>query len=298
MIVAQFYDRTGPHVGLRHRTGWIDYGKARALDAMLKQGTPVEEITTVTELLERGLFSPDEFRRVVNTVIADRMDRAVRIATDAKMGAPLRRPRKIVALGLNYARHAKEGNFAVPKEPIIFMKAGSSVIGPDDTVRIPRGMGRMDHEVELAAVIGSEATRVAKRDAWKHVAGYTICNDVTARDVQTKDLEQKHPWFRSKSFDTFTPLGPWIVTADEFPRSVHLTVECRVNGRIRQKANTRNLVFDIPRIIEFVSRHITLEAGDVISTGTPEGIGPIVGGDMMECRIERIGVLRNPVRWR
>jgi 2-keto-4-pentenoate hydratase/2-oxohepta-3-ene-1,7-dioic acid hydratase in catechol pathway len=156
----------------------------------------------------------------------------------------------------------------------------------------------MDHEVELALVIGRTAREVPKSSAWSYVAGYTICNDISARDLQTRDLEKKHPWFRSKSFDTFTPLGPWIVTADELRPPVHLRLTCRVNGKIRQNANTRDLVFDIPSIIEFVSRYITLDPGDVISTGTPAGIGPIKGGDRMVCSIEGIGELHNPVRWR
>ncbi|MBI4418546.1 MAG: fumarylacetoacetate hydrolase family protein [Ignavibacteriales bacterium] len=212
------------------------------------------------------------------------------------MKAPIARPVKIVALGLNYALHAAEGKFQVPKEPIIFLKAGSSVVGPGETVRIPRGLGRMDHEVELAVIIGKTASGVKRRNAYRYIAGYTIANDVSARDLQTKDLEKKHPWFRSKSFDTFTPLGPWMVTTDEIGAPVHLDVECLVNGKRRQKANTREMVFDIPRVIEFISKYITLDAGDVISTGTPEGIGPIRHGDTMVCRIDKIGELRNPVR--
>jgi 5-oxopent-3-ene-1,2,5-tricarboxylate decarboxylase/2-hydroxyhepta-2,4-diene-1,7-dioate isomerase len=156
----------------------------------------------------------------------------------------------------------------------------------------------MDHEVELAVVIGKKAKAVKKKDAFKYVAGYTICNDVSARDLQTKDIAAKLPWFRSKSFDTFSPLGPWIVTADEFVPPIHVNVECRVNGKVRQKANTRDLVFDIPTVIEFISRYITLEPGDIISTGTPAGIGPITHGDSVACRIEKIGELQNPVRFR
>jgi 2-keto-4-pentenoate hydratase/2-oxohepta-3-ene-1,7-dioic acid hydratase in catechol pathway len=156
----------------------------------------------------------------------------------------------------------------------------------------------MDHEVELAVVIGMRASGIKRKEAHRYVAGYTICNDVTARSLQTKDINNRHPWFRSKSFDTFTPLGPWLVTADEIRRPVHLGIECRVNGKLRQRANTKDLVFDIPTIIEEVTRNITLEPGDVISTGTPAGIGPIQHGDIVVCRIGGIGELINPVRWR
>lgn len=298
MKIAQFQDQSGPRVGIGHGRGWIDFGRAEAVMGMLEHAVPVEGTGTIEEILLRGVFHAATFRRVLGFVARHRLEEFVRIPAGAKMIAPLRCPRKIIALGLNYALHAKEGSFAVPDEPIIFTKAGSSVLGDGGIVRLPRGMGRMDHEVELAVIIGSKATGVRMKDAWKHVAGYTICNDVSARDVQTRDLEKKHPWFRSKSIDTFTPLGPWIVTADEIRPPVHLAISCRVNGRLRQRANTRDLVFGIPAIIEFVSRTITLEPGDVISTGTPEGIGPITHGDTMACTIEGIGTLRNPVRWR
>jgi 2-keto-4-pentenoate hydratase/2-oxohepta-3-ene-1,7-dioic acid hydratase in catechol pathway len=298
MIVAQFADRSGLHVGIRQGKDWLDYGKAEAAMAALEGDSPRGPTSTIEELILEDRFRADEFRRMLEFIDRHRLRRHLTMAAGSKMLAPLRRPRKIVALGLNYALHAEEGNYDVPEEPIIFMKAGSSVIGPGETVRIPRGMGRMDHEVELAVVIGATAREVKKKNAWRHVAGYTICNDVTARDVQAGDLDKKHPWFRSKSFDTFTPLGPWIVTADEFPPPVQLDCECRVNGRVRQRANTRDLVFNIPEIIEFVSRLITLDPTDVISTGTPGGIGPITSGDTMVCRIEGIGELRNPVRWR
>ena len=298
MNVAQFSTADGPRVGIGHRGAWIDLGRAQSVMTVLERGVPAGDASTIEDLLVRGKFDPEVFRRALAFVVEHRLEGFAAMAPGARMVAPLRCPRKIVALGLNYALHVKEGNFTVPAEPIIFAKAGSSVIGPGETVRLPRGMGRMDHEVELAVVIGSTAREVKKRHAFRHVAGYTICNDVSARDLQTKDLEKKHPWFRSKSFDTFTPLGPWIVTADEFPPPVRLTLECSVNGKLRQKANTAELVFGIPEIIEFVSRLITLEPGDVISTGTPEGIGPITHGDVIECRCEGIGALVNPVRLR
>jgi 5-oxopent-3-ene-1,2,5-tricarboxylate decarboxylase/2-hydroxyhepta-2,4-diene-1,7-dioate isomerase len=153
----------------------------------------------------------------------------------------------------------------------------------------------MDHEVELAVIIGRRTTEVKKKDAMNFVAGFTVLNDVTARELQGKDLEQKHPWFRSKSYDTFTPIGPWIVTVDEIASPIRLGLECRVNGKVRQKANTSSMIFDVPTQIEFISKFITLEPGDILSTGTPHGIGPIKAGDEVLCRIEDIGELKNPV---
>ncbi|MEK6754939.1 MAG: fumarylacetoacetate hydrolase family protein [Bacteroidota bacterium] len=296
MKVAQFEDAQGFCVGVQLNRRWINYSDAEAAYTSITHRVVVEPTTTTLQLLEDGRFDPREFKVVLQFLQRHKLVEQYLISNEAVLKAPILRPPKIIALGLNYALHAKEGRLAVPKEPIIFAKPGSSVIGHDEPILLPRGLGRMDHEVELAVVIGRRATEVKKKDAPTYVAGYTVANDVTARDVQSKDIENKHPWFRSKSFDTFTPLGPWIVTADEVDSPVHLTLECRVNGRVRQKANTRDLVFDIPTLIEFISKNITLEPGDIISTGTPQGIGPIKHGDTVVCRIEKVGELRNPVR--
>jgi 2-keto-4-pentenoate hydratase/2-oxohepta-3-ene-1,7-dioic acid hydratase in catechol pathway len=298
MKVAQFELADGFCVGVWHKGAWINFTKAEAFYALRASHVAVERSPTVGLLIDAGGLDPHRVRAILGFVDRTRLERFLRISKEAVLRAPLMRPGKIVALGLNYVLHAKEGSFDVPKEPIVFVKVGSSVIGPGERIRIPRGMGRMDHEVELAVVLGHKAVEVKKRDAYKFVAGYTIVNDVSARDVQTRDLKKRYPWFRSKSFDTFTPMGPWLVTPDEIQAPVHLRLECRVNGRLRQKANTRDLVFDIPHIIEYVTRYITLDAGDVISTGTPAGIGPIKNGDDVVCKIEKIGELKNPVRYR
>ena len=296
MKVAQFEDSQGYCVGLSANGGWINYSDAEAAYTAITQNVVVEPTTTILRLLEDGRFDPAEFKAVLGFLKQHKLETRYSISKGAILKAPILRPPKIVALGLNYALHAKEGNATVPTEPIIFMKAGSSVIGPDETILLPGGLGRMDHEVELAVIMGRRTTGVKKKDAMKCVAGFTILNDVTARELQNKDLEQKHPWFRSKSFDTFTPIGPWIVTADEITTPIRLGLECRVNGKIRQKANTSSMVFDVPTQIEFISKYITLEPGDILSTGTPHGIGPIQDGDNVLCRIEDIGELKNPVR--
>jgi len=298
MKVAQFESTDGFCVGVWHKGAWVNYTKAEAFFALRVSHVAVERSPTVGFLIDAGGFDPQRMKEVLAFVDQTQLGSLLRISKKAMFRAPLMKPAKIVAVGLNYVLHAKEGSFDVPKEPIIFVKVGSSVIGPGESIRIPRGMGRMDHEVELAAVIGRKAVEVKEKDAYKFVAGYTIINDVSARDIQTKDLEKRYPWFRSKSFDTFTPMGPWLVTPEEIKVPVHLGLECRVNGRIRQKANTRDLVFDLPHLIEFITRYITLDAGDVISTGTPAGIGPIRDGDEVVCKIEKIGELKNPVRYR
>jgi len=298
MKVAQFECEGGSCVAVELEGKWVNYSKALASYHLLEHDLVLGQPESIVEMLQRGIWGTDDMKAIVAHVKKNRLQKYFSLPNEAVLKAPIARPPKIVALGLNYVLHAKEGNFEVPKEPIIFVKVGSSVIGPNETIRIPRGLGRMDHEVELAVVIGKTATGVRKKDANKYIAGYTICNDVSARDLQTKDISAKHPWFRSKSFDTFSPLGPWIITPDEFRPPVHVNVECRVNGVVRQKANTRDLVFDIPTTIEFITKYITLEPGDIISTGTPEGIGPIKHGDTVVCRVQKIGELKNPVRHR
>jgi 2-keto-4-pentenoate hydratase/2-oxohepta-3-ene-1,7-dioic acid hydratase in catechol pathway len=197
-------------------------------------------------------------------------------------------PTKIVALGRNYAAHAAQHGFEVPSQPLIFLKPPSAVIGPGEAVVCPPQSAQVENEVELAVVIGQRARNVAAVDAWDYVLGYTCANDVTARDLQYRDDQ----WSRAKGFDTFAPLGPWIVT--ELDPS-DLTIACRVNGQVNQQASTAAMVFKIPQVIEFISAAMTLEPGDVILTGTPEGVSPIQPGDQVEVEIEGIGVLRNPV---
>ena len=295
MHVAQCESEDGLFVGLDLDGRWINYSKASAIYYALVHDLTLPPRPTIELLLEQGQFDVNEFRTVASFIRKSGLQRYMTPAGEVILRAPLMRPRKIVALGLNYSLHVKEGSLAKPSEPVLFMKAGSSVIDPGAPIRIPRGLGRMDHEVELAVVIGKTASGIPRKKAWDHVAGYTICNDVTARALQTEDINRRYPWFRTKSFDTFTPLGPWIVTADAIRQPVHLDIECRVNGKIRQRSNTRHMLFDIPSIIAYVSRYITLDPGDVISTGTPEGIGRIEHGDTVTCRIEGIGELKNPV---
>jgi 2-keto-4-pentenoate hydratase/2-oxohepta-3-ene-1,7-dioic acid hydratase in catechol pathway len=196
-------------------------------------------------------------------------------------------PTKIVAIGLNYRDHAAEFGHPIPEEPLIFMKPSTAVIGPDEDIVYPEMSRRVDYEAELAVVIGKTARNVKEADFRDYVLGYTCINDVTARDLQKKDGQ----FTRSKSFDTFAPLGPWIET--EIANPDHLTVEAYLNGERRQHSNTSNLVFSVATLVSFISRIMTLLPGDVIATGTPSGIGPMRAGDVVEIRVESIGALRN-----
>ena len=197
-------------------------------------------------------------------------------------------PTKVIGVGNNYTDHVAEMGAEVPQEPIIFSKPATAVIGPDAAVVLPTESSEIHHEAELAVVIGTVARQVAPEDAGAHILGYTAANDVTARDLQSRDGQ----WTRAKSFDTFCPLGPAVETELD-PQG--LRVACRVNGELRQDGTTEDMVFGVAELVSFVSRVMTLLPWDVILTGTPSGVGPLVPGDLMEVEVERIGVLRNRV---
>jgi len=225
--------------------------------------------------------------------------------------APLRPPRNVMCIGRNYGAHAREfarSGFdtsasgttdAVPAAPIVFTKAPEAVVGPGEAIRYPAGVSeQVDYEAELAVVIGKGGRGIRREDALRHVLGYTIVNDVTARDLQARHKQ----WFLGKSLDTFCPMGPWIATADELDPGAGVDVRCWVNGELRQNGNTRDLIFDVPALIATISAGMSLQPGDVISTGTPAGVG--IGfvpprflrpGDRIRIEIERIGILENAV---
>jgi 2-keto-4-pentenoate hydratase/2-oxohepta-3-ene-1,7-dioic acid hydratase in catechol pathway len=208
-------------------------------------------------------------------------------------------PGKVVAIGLNYLDHIRESGLERPQQPLVFAKFPSSVVGPGDEIRLPLGVTqRVDWEVELAVVMGRRATRVAPDDALSYVFGYTVANDVSARDLQLADGQ----WVRAKSIDTFCPLGPVVVTADEIPDPQALHLVCRVNGELMQDATTDLMVFGVAELISHCSHSFTLDPGDVLLTGTPWGCGEfrdpkrsLAPGDVVECEIDGIGTLRNPV---
>jgi 2-keto-4-pentenoate hydratase/2-oxohepta-3-ene-1,7-dioic acid hydratase in catechol pathway len=198
-------------------------------------------------------------------------------------------PTKIVCVGRNYVEHAKELGNEVPKVPLIFMKPPSSVINPNDTIILPPQSTQVEHEGELVAVVGKRGRHITTENAKKHILGYTIGNDVTARDLQKSDGQ----WTRAKGFDTFCPFGPWIDTEFDPADSV---VTCRVNGQMRQMASTRDMVFNVGVLIAYVSSVMTLEPGDLIFTGTPAGVGELKNGDEVIVEIEGLGVLKNSVK--
>lgn len=201
-------------------------------------------------------------------------------------------PTKIVCVGLNYPAHADESRLEAPVEPLLFFKPPSSVIGSAAPIVLPWQSERVDYEAELAVVIGRRCRSAPPEEAWGYVAGVTCGNDVTARDLQRQD----RLWTRAKGFDTFCPLGPWLVTGLSESDVADLEVICRVNGEVRQRGRTGEMLFSPADLIAYASGIMTLEPGDVIMTGTPAGVGPLAAGDVVEVEVETIGVLRNPVK--
>jgi 2-keto-4-pentenoate hydratase/2-oxohepta-3-ene-1,7-dioic acid hydratase in catechol pathway len=211
--------------------------------------------------------------------------------------APIQHPaRNVFCLGRNYADHAAERGAAVPEHPVYFTKPGTSVVGPGDDVVHHAIATELDYEVELAVVLGTAGRDISRPDALKHVFGYTVINDVTARDLQKRHTQ----WFKGKSLDTFCPMGPALVTADEIPDPQALSISMRVNGQVRQSSHTSKMIFPVDQCIEVLSRGMTVLPGDIIATGTPDGVGAATGnflkaGDRMEAEVEKIGVLANRV---
>ena len=200
-------------------------------------------------------------------------------------------PSKIVCVGRNYAEHAKELGNPMPKEPLIFLKPPSAAIGDGELIVLPRMSQRVEHEGEIAVVIGARLTRVSERQALDGIAGITCANDVTARDLQKTDGQ----WTRAKGFDTFCPVGPRVVPLKDLGDLGKLEVLCRVNGELRQHGKATDMAFPIPMVLSYISRIMTLEPGDLVLTGTPAGIGPLLAGDVVDVEIPGVGVLRNPV---
>lgn len=213
--------------------------------------------------------------------------------------APIPRPRKnVICLGLNYAEHSEETGLSVPKYPIFFTKPPTSIIGPDAPLLFPKSTDKVDFEAELAFVFGRRGKDVREDEAYNYLAGYTVFNDVSARDLQRRHGQ----WFKGKSLDAFAPMGPYLVTRDEVPDPHDLEISLELNGAVMQKANTRDMLFKIPTLIKFITMDMTVEPGDIVATGTPSGVGftrkpPVYlqPGDIVKVSIEKVGVLQNRV---
>ena len=232
--------------------------------------------------------------------LSQHQDYCPQIGDEIRLGSPICRPSKIVCVGLNYAKHAQESGMEVPSEPVLFFKASSAIVGPYDEVVLPKNSKKSDWEVELAIVIGAKASYVSEDNAMNHVAGYVLHNDISEREYQLERLGQ---WVKGKSCDTFAPLGPFLATTDEIEDPHNLRLWLKLNGNTMQDSNTSDLIFGIPKLVSYISEFMTLLPGDVISSGTPFGVGLgldpqlyLKAGDEMELGIEGLGVAHQKVR--
>jgi 2-keto-4-pentenoate hydratase/2-oxohepta-3-ene-1,7-dioic acid hydratase in catechol pathway len=275
----------------------VRYGEAGHEKPGIVDGSgAIRDLSGVVSDIDGSTLSPEGLAKLR----AVHVDSLPKVSGAPRFGPPVAGVSKFIAIGLNYADHAKEANQAIPKEPVVFSKAVSSIMGPNDTVVLPKGAVKGDWEVELAFAIGKTAKAVSEADALSCVAGYMICNDVSEREWQ---LERGPTWDKGKGFDTFGPIGPWLVTADEIRDPQNLAMWLDVNGQRMQTGNTKTMIFSIAKLVSYVSFLFTLKPGDIITTGTPPGVGmgmkpnPVFlkHGDVMRLGIDGLGEQRQQV---
>jgi 2,4-didehydro-3-deoxy-L-rhamnonate hydrolase len=264
---------------------------------ILSDNTRVDASGFTTDYTE-DFFANDGLSRLEAWLQANAAD-ATRVAQSVRLGSPIARSSKIVCIGLNFRDHANESKMDIPKEPVIFFKATSSLVGPNDDLVIPKHGHKVDWEVELAVVIGKKCSYIESEDALEYVAGYVLHNDYSERAFQ---LERGGQWVKGKSADTFTPLGPFLATADEIPDTSRLGMWLKVNGVFRQRSSTSEMIFDVSFLVSYVSQFMTLLPGDIISTGTPAGVALgmpspqyLKAGDVVELGIDQLGESRQMV---
>lgn len=264
---------------------------------LLEDGTRVDVSSFVPDYDER--FFSDGRLSQLRAWLKQNLGSAPRAAHSIRLGSPICRPSKIVCIGLNFRDHARESKMEIPKEPVIFFKATTSLVGPNDDLIMPKGAQKVDWEVELAIVIGKRGSYIALEDALEYVAGYALHNDYSERVFQ---LERGGQWVKGKSADTFAPLGPFLATCDEIPDTKKLGMWLKVNGAFRQRSSTSEMIFDVPTLVSYVSQFMTLLPGDIISSGTPAGVGLglnppqyLKPGDVVELGIDQLGESRQSV---
>lgn len=277
----------------------IRYGKIGAEKTGVIINNVKYDTSAFGEDYNESFFENDGLQRLA-TFIAKNEGKLPIINDAERLGSPVARPSKIVCVGLNYAKHAKETGAAIPVEPIIFFKSTTALVGPNDTITIPKNSVKTDWEVELAFVIGKKASYVSEEEALDYVAGYILHNDVSEREFQ---LERGGTWDKGKGCDTFAPIGPWLATSDEIADVNNLRLWLKVNGEMMQDGNTDDLIFGIPKLVSYISQFMTLLPGDIISTGTPQGVGlgfkpPIYlkDGDVVELGIDGLGTSKQEVK--
>jgi ureidoglycolate lyase len=275
----------------------VRYGEAgKEKPGILDAQGAIRDLSGVVKDIDAAAVSPEGFAKLKGVNV----ESLPKVSGNPRLGSPIANVPKLICIGLNYADHAKESNLPIPPEPVVFMKAITAITGPNDDVKLPKGSKKGDWEVELAFVIGKKAQSVSEADALSHVAGYLICNDVSEREWQ---LEHGSQWSKGKSFDTFAPLGPWFVTADEIKDPQNLAMWLDVNGQRKQTGNTSTMIFGVKKLVSYLSYMCTLTPGDVISTGTPPGVGMgikpsaqfLKAGDEMRVGIDGLGEQKQKV---
>ncbi|SFQ40943.1 fumarylacetoacetate hydrolase family protein [Hymenobacter arizonensis] len=277
----------------------LRYGPPGQEKPGILQGDQRYDVSTFGEDYNEAFFENDGLERLAEFVAANAGNLPV-VAASERLGPPVARPSKILCIGLNYSDHAREMNLAAPTEPVLFMKSTTALVGPFDDIIIPKNSVKTDWEVELAVVIGKRASYVAEADAANYIAGYMLHNDVSEREFQ---MERGGTWTKGKGCDTFAPMGPFLATPDEMGDVNNLRLWLTVNGQTMQDGNTANLIFNVPFIISYVSQFMTLLPGDVISTGTPAGVGSgfkppvyLKPGDVVELGIDNLGSSRQVLK--
>ncbi len=295
MKVATILHQEEPVFALEIDGQWFDFGRILQGYSSQTPGTPVPKGVTLDEWVKHGLLWAEKIATIVTSMAETHSMSSFGLATPQDFRLPFR-PGKILCLGRNYAEHARELGNDVPKVPLLFEKLPSTCIGDGEDIELDVEWGRVDYEGEMAVVIGTRAKGVTISDAMSYVCGYTLLNDVTARDIQSEAKKSGHPWLVSKNKDTFCPVGPCIALTDSISDPEELEITLKVNGDTRQHGNTNQFIFSVAQMVSWASTCLTLEPGDLISTGTPAGVGPMVVGDRIELEIPEIGVLRNDVK--
>jgi ureidoglycolate lyase len=275
----------------------VRYGEAgKEKPGILDAQGGIRDLSGVVKDIDGSVVTAEGLARLRGVNV----DGLPKVGGNPRLGPPIANVPKLICIGLNYADHAKESNLPIPAEPVVFMKAISAITGPNDDVKLPKGSKKGDWEVELAFVIGKKAQSVSEAEALDCVAGYMICNDVSEREWQ---LEHGSQWSKGKSFDTFAPLGPWFVTADEIKDPQNLAMWLDVNGQRKQTGNTNTMIFGVKKLVSYLSYMCTLVPGDVVSTGTPPGVGMgikptaqfLKAGDEMRLGIDGLGEQKQKV---
>lgn len=280
----------------------IRFGEAgREKPGIILSDDSRRDVSAFVHDFDESFFENDGIQKLQQWIAVNGKN-ALMISNDVRLGPPIARPSKIICIGLNYAKHAQESGAAVPSEPVLFFKSTTALTGPYDNIIIPKNSEKTDWEVELAVVIGKRASYIDETNAMNCIAGYVLHNDLSERAFQ---LERGGQWVKGKSADTFAPVGPFVATKDEIPNSGDLNLWLKVNGTTMQSSNTSDLIFKVPFLVSYISQFMTLLAGDIISTGTPSGVGLgqkppwfLKPGDVVELGIDGLGVAKqNVVAW-